>query len=106
VSILPALLGKAKGPLRDAVVHHSVNGSFAVRSGRWKLELCPGSGGWSRPRPGIDDTSKLPLVQLYEMSADPGEKDNAQSKHPKVLAHLTKLLDKYVADGRSTPGAV
>ena len=31
VSILPALLGKAKAPLREAIVHHSVNGSFAIR---------------------------------------------------------------------------
>src|SRR5262249_27302358 len=58
VSILPALLGTAKGPLREAVVHHSIDGSFAIRQGKWKLELCPGSGGWSRPRPGRDDASK------------------------------------------------
>lgn len=27
-----------------------------------------------------------------------------QDKHPEVVARLTKLLEKYVADGRSTPG--
>jgi arylsulfatase A-like enzyme len=105
VSLLPALLGKAKGPLHEAVVHHSVNGSFAIRQGKWKFELCPGSGGWSAPRPGRDDTSKLPLVQLYDLAADVGEKNNLQGKHPEVVARLTKLLEKYVADGRSTPGA-
>ncbi|OYV04906.1 MAG: hypothetical protein CFE26_14385, partial [Verrucomicrobiales bacterium VVV1] len=56
VSILPALEGKATEPIHEAVVHHSINGSFAIRQGNWKLELCPGSGGWSapsqaRPRP-------------------------------------------------------
>jgi arylsulfatase A len=105
VSILPALLGKAKGPLREAVVHHSIDGSFAIRQGKWKLELCPGSGGWSKPRPGGDDTSKMPAIQLYDLSADAGEKNNVQSEHPDVVARLTKLLEKYVADGRSTPGA-
>jgi arylsulfatase A-like enzyme len=105
VSILPALVGKAKGPLREAVVHHSANGSFAIRQGRWKLELCPGSGGWSKPRPGRDDTSKLPLVQLYDLSADVSEKANVEDKYPEVVARLTKLLEKYVAEGRSTPGA-
>jgi arylsulfatase A-like enzyme len=104
VSILPALLGKAKEPLREAVVHHSINGSFAIRQGHWKLELCPGSGGWSAPRPGRDDASKLPPVQLYDLSADVEEKNNVQDKHPEVVARLTKLLEKYVADGRSTPG--
>lgn len=26
-------------PLREATVHHSVNGSFSLRKGKWKLEL-------------------------------------------------------------------
>ena len=52
VSILPALLGEDTAPLREAIVHHSINGSFAIRQGNWKLELCADSGGWSAPRPG------------------------------------------------------
>ena len=91
VSLLPALLGKPKVPPREAVVHHSINGSFAIRQGKWKLELCPGSGGWSQPRPGRDDTSKLPPVQLYDLAADVGEKTNVQDKYPEVVARLTKL---------------
>ena len=27
------------------------------------------------------------------------------AEHPEIVARLTKLLEKYVADGRSTPGA-
>ncbi len=104
VSLLPVLLGKAKGPVHEAVVHHSVNGSFAIRQGRWKLILCPGSGGWSYPRPGRDDTSKLPLVQLYDLSSDPSEQHNVEHEHPQVVERLTRLLEKYVANGRSTPG--
>jgi arylsulfatase A-like enzyme len=45
VSIVPALLGKTEKPIHEAVVHHSINGSFAIREGHWKLCLCPGSGG-------------------------------------------------------------
>jgi arylsulfatase A-like enzyme len=106
VSILPALLGTAKGPLQEAVVHHSVNGSFAIRQGRWKLELCSGSGGWSFPKPGTKEARALPPVQLYALSGDIGEKQNVQAEHPEIVARLTALLQKYVADGRSTPGAV
>jgi arylsulfatase A-like enzyme len=105
VSILPALLGKASQPLREAVVHHSINGSFSIRQGKWKLELCPDSGGWSAPRPGSAEAAKLPTVQLYDLSGDAGEKTNVQDQHPDVVERLTKLLEKYVADGRSTPGA-
>jgi arylsulfatase A-like enzyme len=104
VSLLPALLGKARESARATVVHHSVNGSFALREGRWKLELCPDSGGWSPPRPGSKEAAKLPLVQLYDMTADVGEKNNVQAEHPEVVTRLTRLLERYVAEGRSTPG--
>lgn len=105
VSFLPALLGTAKAPLREAVVHHSINGSFSIRQGQWKLALCRDSGGWSEPRPGTPKAADLPSVQLFELTKDIGEQTNVQDKHPEVVARLTKLLEKYVADGRSTPGA-
>lgn len=105
VSLLPAFLGTDKGPLREAVVHHSSNGSFAIRQGPWKLILCPGSGGWSEPRPGSPAEASLPSVQLYDLSQDIGEQVNLQAARPEVVLRLRSLLEKYVADGRSTPGA-
>ncbi len=106
VSFLPALLGRGGGPLREALVNHSANGAFAIRQGRWKLALCPGSGGWSFPRPGRDDTSQLPRVQLFDLAADRSETTNLEAKEHEVVARLTKLLERYAADGRSTPGAL
>ena len=100
VSILPALLGIAKDPLREAVVHHSIRGTFAIRQGRWKLAFCKDSGGWSKGG-GVATPG-----QLYDMSKDAGERTNEFKEHPEIVSQLTKLLDKYVADGRSTPGAV
>jgi arylsulfatase A len=105
VSILPALRGTDRGPLRDATVHHSVDGRFSIRQGRFKLILCAGSGGWSRPRDAEARELGLPPVQLYDLEADPGERHNLQGRHPEVVARLTKLLERYVAEGRSTPGA-
>jgi hypothetical protein len=90
--------------VREALVHHSINGSFAIRQGRWKLELCPGSGGWSEPKPGSAAEQKLPADQLYDMSADVSERKNVYGKQGEVVQHLIRLLDKYVTDGRSTPG--
>jgi arylsulfatase A len=105
VSILPALLGRDRAPLREAIVHHSINGSFAIRQGKWKLAFCPGSGGWSSPRPGQQDTSKLPLIQLFDLEADVGETRNVQAENPEVVSRLTALMEKYARDGRSTAGA-
>ncbi|MEI6810132.1 MAG: arylsulfatase, partial [bacterium] len=104
VSMLPALQGRDKSPLREAVVHHSIDGKFSIRQGKWKLELCPGSGGWSEPRDGTARKQSLTEIQLYDMSDDVVERVNLQDKNADVVRRLTKLLEKYVADGRSTPG--
>jgi arylsulfatase A-like enzyme len=104
VSILPALTGEATAPLREAVVHHSINGSFAIRQGQWKLALCADSGGWSDPKPGTPAAAKLPAIQLYDLAADIGETRNVAADHQDVVDRLTRLLEKYIADGRSTPG--
>ena len=104
VSMLPALLGTADKPLRDAIVYHSIHGNFAIQQGRWKLELCPDSGGWSSPRRFTPEAKALPPVQLYDMLADARERTNQWQAHPDVVSRLTALLERYVADGRSTPG--
>ena len=103
-SMLPLLTGKTTKPVNEAVVFHSINGSFAIQQGKWKLELCPGSGGWGSPNDATARKENLPPVQLYDMSKDIGEKNNQSAKHPEIVQRLTKLLEQYVADGRSTPG--
>ncbi len=91
--------------VREATVHHSINGSFAIRKGKWKLILCPGSGGWSFPRP-IDKESmdSLPPVQLFNLELDPSETRNVQAAHGKVVKELITLLTRYINEGRSTHG--
>ena len=65
VSFLPALKQTDTKPIRQATVHHSINGSFSIRQGKWKLEMCPGSGGWSAPRPG-KAPQDAPPIQLFD----------------------------------------
>ena len=107
VSILPDLLGTTKKPVREAVVHHSINGSFALRQGDWKLSLCPGSGGWSLPKPPKKKNQPAPKqwVQLYNLAEDPAETTNLADQHPEMVERMTALAQKYIDDGRSTPGA-
>lgn len=102
-SFLPVLTGTAEAT-RPNLISHSINGSFAIREGKWKLLLCPGSGGWSAPRPGKDDTSVQPLVQLFDLEADIGERMNLAEAQPEVVERLTKRIEAQAAAGRSTPG--
>ena len=85
-------------------MHHSIDGSFSIRQGRWKLEMCAGSGGWSAPRPG-PQCEGLPPRQLYDLDADVSEQRNTIADHPDVAEGLEALLSDYIRNGRSTPGA-
>lgn len=106
VSMLPLLRGADTAPTaREALVHHSNNGSFAIRQGRWKLLLVPDSGGWSFPRPVNDEARGLPKFQLYDLETDPAEKENVQAAHPEIVRRLGRLLRGLIERGRSTPGA-
>jgi arylsulfatase A-like enzyme len=99
-NMLPALLGEPRSkPIREAIVHHSSWGSFGIRQGEWKLLLVRGVG----DGPPSKDTS-LPPGQLYNIEQDFGETNNLYERHPDIVKRLTALLDRYLAEGRSTPG--
>ncbi|NWK57012.1 arylsulfatase [Verrucomicrobiaceae bacterium N1E253] len=103
-SFLPTLTGQQQTS-RPFTIHHSINGSFAIRQGKWKLCLCPGSGGWSAPRPGkARKDPNAPAVQLFDLDADPAETTNVQDKHPEVVQSLAKSLRQAIDQGRTTPG--
>jgi len=102
VSNLPIWDGRDEA-VREATVHTSIDGSLSIRRGRWKLEMCPGSGGWSPPKPG-PECEGLPPMQLYDLEADVGERRNVAGQHPSEVQELTALLTRYVREGRSTPG--
>lgn len=106
-NILPLLINEKEGnAIREATVHHSIDGDFTIRQGEWKLLLSPSSGGWSFPKPGTDDEviKTLPSVQLYNMKNDPAETKNVCAEHPDIVNELKALMIKYVKEGRSTPG--
>src|SRR5690606_40129910 len=84
---------------------HSVNGSFAIRKGDWKLLFTPNSGGWSPPQPGRKASwADLPPYQLYDMASDPTETHNMYNERQDIVKDLETLMLKYIEDGRSTPG--
>jgi arylsulfatase A len=102
-NLLPTLLhGKQKRPIREAIVHHSSDGAFAIRQGDWKLALCLGSRGFSEPRD-VQPQAGEAQGQLYNLRDDPAEQNNLWLKRPDVVTRLTTLLGKYQREGRSAP---
>ena len=105
-NILPALVGEPLDrPIREAIVHHSVWGAFAIRQGPWKAIFgTRGSGGWVAPRDN-DPVEGVP-GQLYNMADDPGEQNNLWDERSDVVARLSALLKKYKEQGHSQPAAM
>jgi arylsulfatase A len=102
-SLLPVFMGKGKSA-RDTLISHSVEGSFAIRQGDWKLCLCRGSGGWSAPKENVAKKQGLPPLQLFDLKDDPAETTNVAADHPAEVSRLLHVLKSQVAAGRCTPG--
>jgi arylsulfatase A len=106
-SLMPLWTTKSPSPsaLRRSMIHHSVNGTFAFRSGKWKLILAPDSGGWSEPRPRSRVAGQGKRhVQLYDLEKDLRESQNVADSNPDVVASLLEELQQMVGTGRSRPG--
>ncbi len=108
LSFLPTLRGTGK-QARTSVIHHSVSGHFAIRQDNYKLIMCPGSGGWTAPKPNAAlwktlEAQGKPTVQLYDMTQDLGEQENLAGPMAQRVARMRALLQKQVDDGRTTPG--
>ena len=89
-------------PFRDATIHHSLDGMFAIRSGPWKLIEGRGSGGFTNPKRQDPEPGK-PVGQLYNLEVDPAEKTNVYADHPDVVAKLQSDLNRIRTAERSVP---
>lgn len=113
VSFLPLLRdAKPNSKSRTSLISHSAEGRFAIQSDQWKLLLWPGSGGWSSPTPApsvwlkthATDLATLPAFQLYDLGADPSEKNNLAAAHPEIVRRLGLQLRTIIErDGAASP---
>jgi len=90
---------------RDATVHHSKTGIFAIRKGDWKLIVSPHSGIDAAGKP-VKLKKPLPDNILYNLKDDIGETINIAEKYPEKVEELKQLLIKQINDGRSTHGKI
>ena len=91
---------------REFTIHHSINGSFAIRKGDFKFIFTNDSGGWSYPRPWSKDGEGLPKFQLYNLKTDPGETKNLYGNFPEIESNLIDLFKKAITNGRTTVGDI
>ncbi len=93
-NFLPVLEGvELDVPVRESIVHHSVDGVFAIRKGDWKLIQNLGSGGFTAPKK-IEPVEGGPQGQLYNLKDDPSEANNLWLEKPEIVEELTKLLEE------------
>lgn len=93
--IWPLMSGKenAKSPHEAYVLMH---GPGTVRSGKWKFYPWPeGKGGRRDPAKGKPSPNP---VQLYDIAADIGEKNNVAADHPDVVQQLQAAYDAHVKE--------
>lgn len=90
-SMLPLLKGGDK-PVREHAVSCASSGVPGLRRGPWKVIF-------------ERDPKAKTDVQLYNLDDDIGEKTNLAAEKPELVAEMRALMDRLVADGRSTPGA-
>lgn len=103
-SILPLLTGENEKFKVEPIIHHSIQGKFSIRDGNWKLEFCPGSGGWTDITDSKARKQGLPELQLYDMQGDKSEQNNVYKEHPEIVNKLTSELKEIIKNGRSTSG--
>ncbi len=88
-SFLQSLISTLEAPRTTPLIHHSVNGQFAIRSGDFKLVLPDGNRS----------------AELYNLAKDLGEGNNIVRQNGEVAKRLEQLATKIIASGRSTNGA-
>ncbi len=106
-NILPTLKGESLDrPIREATVHHSARGNFAIRQGDWVYIDSP---------KGADNAESdfvlrtLGVVaddepnELYNLKDDPNQSTNLVTRYPEKAAALKALLESYKSRPSSLP---
>ncbi len=94
-NILPALLGDSRTG-RDHLVEQARG--IALRRGKWKLvpAAAEARGGAGLPTRETDNA-----VELYDVTADVGEKRDLAAQYPGVVRDMSAQLEKIRSSGRS-----
>ena len=98
-NILPVLFEKKyKSPLREATVQNTKNNVFALRQGKW-LFINKKSGQHTKPPKSNNQNHGFKTFKtdylLFDLAADPGQRNNLQAQYPERASAMASLLKKY-----------
>ncbi len=91
---LDAWLNKG-GKGREYLVLQNVQNNLSIEDGKWKF-IAPGPG-IAYNKDTNTELGNLKEDQLYDLAADPGEKNNVAGQNSKIVAGLKEKLDKTKA---------
>ena len=99
-NLWPAYVETQEKQIRPSIIHHSLEGFFAIRKGKWKFTPQLGSGGFSDPTTIIPKAGE-PSGTLYDIEKDPTEQHNLYADYPEIVQELSDLLEKQKAQGHT-----
>lgn len=99
---LTPLFENEKTQVRTQHVHNTYANKFGLRSGKWIL-IKSKNGYTSRKSAQWEESRNYPKdddqeVELYDFSADPGQKFNVSKENPQIVARLLKELEIIQSD--------
>ncbi|MDA0205182.1 MAG: arylsulfatase [Acidobacteria bacterium] len=98
-NVLPALLGESNEGREQLV---EVSATVALRDGNWKY-IEPKEGRAINPNVNIE-TGLNEEPQLYDLAADPGERENVAGANASRVEQMRSLLETIRTDGHSRGG--
>lgn len=106
-NVLNALLGQASGKGRDHLMQqdNGTSGTFALRIGNWKLHRYDNLSARNVVVETPLANTRVPQFQLFDLDADPAERQNVIDDHPYIATRLKKKLADIIEHGSSRPSA-
>ena len=94
--VLGAMLGKTGARGRDHLVqqNNGNNGTYAIRSGDWKLHRYDRRTARNIVVEKRLANTKVPRFQLFNLADDPAESRNVIDQHPEIANRLKQQLEQ------------